>query len=242
VLAFQKFEALAFDCYGTLIDWESGLLPILERWAGRNRVPARGDALLEAFARTETYAEAENPSALYPDILRIVVRLLAKQFAVTADPASEDELAESIGEWPPFPDTTEALLSLKQHYKLAILSNVDRRSFEQSNRRLGVEFDLIVTAQDVGSYKPNLANFHALLGRLAEMGITKEKVLHVAQSLYHDHVPARQLGLHSVWINRRRAKRGHGATVPAAVNVTPDAEYGSMQEFAAAAVKAFNPA
>jgi 2-haloacid dehalogenase len=242
MLDFRRYAALTFDCYGTLIDWESGMLPILERWAERSSVESRGDALLEAFAKAETQAEAEHPSMLYPDILRTVMKRLAEYFGVTHDEAAANQLAQSIGEWPAFSDSGNALRSLKRHYKLAIISNVDRASFARSNQRLGVDFDLIVTAQDVGSYKPNLRNFETVLGRLGALSVGKDSVLHVAQSLYHDHVPAKKLGLASVWINRRQAKLNHGATLPPESPVIPDAEYPSMQAFAEAVEDAFaNP-
>jgi 2-haloacid dehalogenase len=239
MLDFRRFEALTFDCYGTLIDWESGLLPILERWAEGSSVKARGDTLLEAFAKAEMRTEAENPSMLYPDILRIVVRRIAENFGAAPDDATASELAQSVGNWPAFPDSADALRSLKRHYKLAILSNVDRASFARSNQRLAIDFDVIVTAQDVGSYKPNTRNFETVLGRLATLGLIKDRVLHVAESLYHDHVPAKKIGLASVWIHRRHAKTGHGATMPPNTSVVPDAKYPSMRAFTEAVESAF---
>ena len=239
MLDFRRFEALTFDCYGTLIDWESGLIPILERWAERSGVKARGDALLEAFAKAEMQTEAEHPSMLYPDLLRVVMTRIADCFGVAHDYAAATELAESVGNWPAFPDSADALRSLKRRYKLAILSNVDRASFLRSNERLSVDFDLIVTAQDVGSYKPNTRNFETVLGGLQAIGVVNDRVLHIAQSLYHDHVPAKKLGLASVWIDRRHARSGHGATVPPDASVIPDAQYPSMRDFGEAVEKAF---
>ena len=242
MLDFRRYAALTFDCYGTLIDWESGMLPILERWAERSSVDLRGDALLEVFATAEARAETEHPSMLYPDILRDVMKRLAKHFGAAHDESAANQFAQSIGEWPAFSDSGDALRSLKRHYKLAILSNVDRASFARSNQRLGVDFDVIVTAQDVGSYKPNLRNFETVLGWLGALGVGKDSVLHVAQSPYHDHVPAKKLGVASVWINRRQAKPSHGATLPPKAPVIPDAEYPSMQAFAEAVEDAFaNP-
>jgi 2-haloacid dehalogenase len=239
MLDFRAFEALSFDCYGTLIDWESGMLPVLERWANRNDVAARGDELLGAFAEAENRLEAEHPEMLYPDILRHVLAAMSERFGVPRDPAPEDELAQSIGDWPAFTDTADALRSLKKHYQLIILSNVDRASFARTNQKLGVKFDLIITAQDVKSYKPNPENFRTLLASLSEMDITKDRLIHVAQSLYHDHVPAKRFALSTIWINRRSEKPGHGATVPPNSPVQPDAEYASMKAFAAAVENAF---
>jgi len=119
-----------------------------------------------------------------------------------------------VSDWPAFADSAAALAYLKQHYQLVILSNVDRTSFAGSNRRLGVEFDAIYTAQDIGSYKPDLANFHYMLARLAERGIVPGDILHTAQSLFHDHGPAKRIGLASAWINRRHDRPGWGATLP----------------------------
>jgi 2-haloacid dehalogenase len=167
------------------------------------------------------------------------MRRISERFGAQNDQAAAEELAQSVGDWPAFPDTTAALRVLKRHYKLAILSNVDRASFARTNQRLGIDFDLIVTAEDVGSYKPSLRNFETVLAGLAEMGIAKNRVLHVAQSLYHDHVPAKKLGLASVWIDRRQLKSGQGATLPPNAPVIPDAKYASMQAFAGAVEQAF---
>ncbi len=239
MLDLRAIEALTFDCYGTLIDWESGLLPILERWAKRHGLAPLADELLQAFAEAETRLESEHASMLYPDILRQVLAAMSDRFGVARDEAAEEELAQSVGDWPAFPDSAEALRTLKKHYQLAVLSNVDRTSFARSNQRLGVKFDLVVTAQDVGSYKPNPENFRALLAGLSDREITKDRLLHVAQSLYHDHIPAKKFALSTVWINRRLGKPGHGATLAPNAPITADAEYPSMQAFAAAVENAF---
>ncbi len=176
MVAFRSFEALTFDCYGTLIDWESGLLPILQRWAKRNNASLRGEKLLEVFAETEARVESEHPSMLYPDVLAAALASMAEQAGTPRDFAAQVELAGSVGDWPAFADTIEALRSLKRRYQLGVLTNVDRASFEKSNRSLGVKFDLVLTAQDVGSYKPKLTNFHALLNRLYRKRESKEIV------------------------------------------------------------------
>jgi 2-haloalkanoic acid dehalogenase type II len=232
MLDIERFRALSFDCYGTLIDWEAGLSSVLAPWAARHGLGADGEALLAAFGEAESRAERENPRLFYPEILRIVLRAMAERLGASPDAAAENELARSVGEWPPFPDSGEALRALRSRYKLAILSNVDRDSFGRSEQRLGVRFDLVVTAQDVGSYKPDERNFRVLLAKLAEMGIAPDETLHVAQSLYHDHVPAKRLGLATVWIDRRRGRPGPGATAVPDASVTPDLEFPSMREFA----------
>ncbi|HLI10290.1 MAG TPA: haloacid dehalogenase type II [Alphaproteobacteria bacterium] len=233
-----EFTTLTFDCYGTLIDWERGILAELRPWVSRH---GRGDlsdeAILEAFGSTEAACEAETPDRLYPKILEETQRRLAKRWGV---PISADEAAsfgQSVGRWPAFADSATALRYLKRYYKLCIISNVDRASFARSNEQLGVEFDRIITAQDVGSYKPNLRNFQFALAEIERtLGAAKNQILHTAQSIFHDVVPARRLGLATLWINRRKEVGGWGATpAPAADNneARPDLEVPSMAEFVA---------
>ena len=138
---------------------------------------------------------------------------LSEQFGVTPDAAEAAAFGASVGDWPAFPDSADALAYLKEHFQLVILSNVDRKSFAGSNRRLGVEFDQILTAEEIGSYKPDLRNFEYLLARVGEAGVAKDELLHVAQSLFHDHVPANRMGIASAWIDRRHDKPGGGATI-----------------------------
>jgi len=207
----SDFEALSFDCYGTLIDWETGILNALQPLLDRSRVP--DEELLEAYGVVEFELEQEHPSLVYSQLLEKVHAALCDRLGVDEDEVEAAKFGASVGDWPAFPDTVEALSYLKQHFKLVILSNVDRMSFAGTNRRLGVEFDYIFTAQDIGSYKPDLRNFEYLLTKLGENGIDKSKLLHVAQSLFHDHVPANRMGIPSAWIDRRHGKAGGGATV-----------------------------
>jgi 2-haloalkanoic acid dehalogenase type II len=230
-MRLSDFDALTFDCYGTLIDWESGILGALKPWAARHGVRADDEALLAAFGRAESRREAQHPTTLYPEILALVLRDLGAELGA---PVSDEEAAAfgaSVKDWPAFADSAAALAYLKQHYKLIIVSNVDRDSFRHSNKKLGVAFDAVVTAQDSGAYKPALNHFHLAFERLAALGIGKAKLLHVAQSLFHDHVPAKQLGLATAWINRRAGRGGEGAT-PVAAPVKPDWEVPSMAAFA----------
>ncbi|MGH6798568.1 MAG: haloacid dehalogenase type II [Roseiarcus sp.] len=234
---WDRFEALTFDCYGTLIDWESGILAALRVWAAKHALELDDGALLAAFAEAESAIEAAQPKLPYPDVLRATQRALAMRFGVAPNFNDDESLGTSVRDWPVFPDSPAALAYLKRHYRLVIVSNVDRGSFAYSNRKLGVEFDSIVTAQDVGSYKPNPAHFHEAFKRLDAMGIPRSRILHVAQSLFHDHVPGKDLGMTTLWINRRAGKRGWGATAPPptpVTPVTPDAEYPDMAAFAAA--------
>jgi 2-haloacid dehalogenase len=234
LMQLTDFDALSFDCYGTLIDWEAGISAVLGPWASAHGVAASSEELLERYAQIEAREEAEHPTTLYPDVLDAAMRSLASSFGVHVSSADAKRLATSVGEWPAFPDSPAALRALSQQYKLVILSNVDRASFAMSNARLGVEFDAIITAQDVGSYKPALHNFEVLVQRVRAMGVADGRLLHVAQSLFHDHVPAQRLGLRTVWIDRRGARHGWGATPPPPAAPTPDWTFPSMAAFAAA--------
>jgi len=210
-MKLSDFEALSFDCYGTLIDWESGILDALRPL--RERAGVGADKLLEVYGEVEYEIETQNPGLLYSQLLEQVHSGLCRRLGVSEDPDEAAKFGASVGDWPAFSDSAEALRYLKQHFKLVILSNVDRKSFAATNRRLGVEFDFIFTAEDIGSYKPDLRNFEYLIARLADAGIGKDKLLHVAQSLLHDHVPANRMGIASSWIDRRHDKAGGGATV-----------------------------
>jgi 2-haloacid dehalogenase len=194
----SEFEALSFDCYGTLIDWEAGISAVLGPWAEEHRIDMSSEQLLERFAAVEARQEAMTPAALYPEILAATMRSLGEESGVPADETECLRLARSVPAWPAFPDAPDALAALASRYKLIILSNIDRESFAASNARLGVRFDSVITAQDVGSYKPSARNFEMLLETVSAMGITQGRLLHVAQSLYHDHVPAKTFGLPTV--------------------------------------------
>jgi 2-haloacid dehalogenase len=227
------FSALTFDCYGTLIDWETGILAALRPWAAAHRVEADDERLLAAFARAEARREVAEPTAPYPEILAGVLEDLAAALGAAASPEETAAFAGSVKDWPAFPDSADALAYLRRHYRLVIVSNVDRASFRHSNDRLGVSFDAVVTAEDAGAYKPAPNHFELALARLAEMGVARDRVLHVAQSLYHDHVPAKRLGLATMWVNRRAGRgAGGGATPAPSVPVTPDGEVPTMAALA----------
>ena len=226
------FTTLTFDCYGTLIDWEAGIGAALRAWAEASRLDAAPEALIEAFNRNEHRVQGENPAMLYPRILAEALRGMAADFGVAVADADARAFGASIGEWPAFPDSPGALAYLKEHYKLVILSNVDRASFARSNEKLGVAFDAVFTAEEIGTYKPDLGNFHYLLDKLRTMGVAKGDILHTAQSLYHDHGPAKELGLASCWIDR------HGtaseSSVTPAPEAAPDFRFHTMEALAAA--------
>jgi 2-haloacid dehalogenase len=210
-MRLSDFSTLSFDCYGTLIDWEAGLTAALEPL----RVKAGIDAeqLLESYGRAEHSVEEEHPGLRYSELLAKVHDRLSDELGISPDAEAARAFGQSVGDWPAFPDSADALAYLKQHFRLVILSNVDRASFARSNERLGVAFDDIFTAEEIGSYKPDSRNFQYLLDRLAERGIAKGELLHVAQSLFHDHLPANRFGIASAWIDRRAGKPGGGATV-----------------------------
>lgn len=228
---FDRFAALSFDCYGTLIDWESGIVAALRPWLERHGREIDDEELLRAFAATETVEEQADP-APYPVILGRVMRRLGERYglSVTVDEAAA--FGASVGEWPAFPDSPEALARLARRFRLIILSNVDRASFARSKERLGAAFDAIVTAEDVGSYKPDRRNFEALFDSARGLGVERDALLHVAESLYHDHTPARELGLASVWIHRRAGRAGGGATPDADPSIRPAWRFTSLAAFA----------
>jgi 2-haloalkanoic acid dehalogenase type II len=231
-MRLSQFKALSFDCYGTLIDWETGIRTALAPLAERSGKSP--EELLEAFGPIEHDLEETYPGMRYSDLLVKVHEHLCDDFNVERDEREARLFGGSVGEWPAFPDSADALSYLKGHFQLVILSNVDRRSFVGSNRRLGVEFDFIFTAEDIGSYKPSPRNFEHMIKWLEEAGIQKGDLLHVAQSLFHDHVPANRIGIASAWIDRRHGKPGSGATVMPDPIPHYDFRFTSMGELAAA--------
>lgn len=234
----SRFKALSFDCYGTLIDWERGIVEALTPWVEETGLDRTWTVILEAFGRLETQVEIERPRSPYPEILVRTLRRMGEYFRVPVRNEIAASFGGSVGRWPAFPDSVKALQRLKERYRLIILSNVDRGSFFLSNTRLGVDFDLIVTAQDVGSYKPNPLNFQALFERMEAIGLSRDHLLHVAQSLYHDHEPAQMLGLPSAWIDRRQKKEGSGATPEPGPNLAEVKwRYDSLEAFADAMLR-----
>jgi 2-haloacid dehalogenase len=209
----SDYRALTFDCYGTLIDWESGIWAALQPLLQANDHKVSRESALAMFGRIEPEQEHEAPGLVYRQLLSRVHAKMAAAWGVRTTEALDKAFGLSVPHWPAFPDTVEALTYLKQHFKLVILSNVDRQNFAGSNKRLGVTFDAICTAEDVGSYKPDPRNFEYLLRVTAKLGLAKEDILHTAQSLFHDHVPAEALGIARCWINRRTdTGTGSGAT------------------------------
>lgn len=232
---YDNYSALSFDCYGTLIDWEGGILAAAQPWIKANAGKADDDSFLAAFGRVERQVQGEIPGKIYPSILEEVLKRIAAEHGLQASDEAAKAFGASVPDWPAFPDSHDALVALGKKFKLIILSNVDRTSFAGSNKRLDVTFDKIITAQDVGSYKPDLRNFDALFASLSELGIEKHQLLHVAESMNHDVVPANKVDLEVVWIDR-----GSNTGRPRASGELPEgaktlATFESMADFAAAA-------
>ncbi len=225
-----SFDAITFDCYGTLIDWEAGLNAAFRPVLAAHDVTADEESVLAAYARHEAAAES-GPYRSYREVLAEGLRGVGRDLGFVPGDTEIDRFAGSVGEWPAFPDSSAALRRLTTRFRLGVITNCDDDLFAASNRRLGVDFDWVVTAQQVGAYKPGEANFLVAFERI---GLARERILHVAQSLFHDHVPAKRLGLTTVWIDRRGERAGFGATPPA--EAAPDDRYRDMASFATAMV------
>jgi 2-haloacid dehalogenase len=232
-MKLTDFKALTFDCYGTLIDWESGMIerlaPLTKRIPGLSR-----NQILEAHARHESSQQTWTPAMRYQELLSIVYKRLAEEWGVSVTQAESAAYGQSVKNWPAFADSTGALQYLKRHYKLVILSNVDNDSFATSNEKLSVPFDAIYTAQDVGSYKPSDRNFDYMLDKLKTLGIEKHEILHTAESMFHDHAPANKHGLANCWIYRRYAQEGFGATMNPGEMPSYNFRFNSMADLAKA--------
>jgi putative hydrolase of the HAD superfamily len=233
-MKLTDFKALTFDCYGTLIDWETGMVDGLKPLTAKVGRPLGRDEILEAHARHESSQQAQTPARRYQELLATVYRRLAEEWGVPVEWQECVAYGRSVRDWPAFPDSAEALRYLKRHYKLVILSNVDNESFAASNARLQVAFDAIYTAEDIGSYKPSDRNFEYMLAKLQTLGIGKADVLHTAESMFHDHGPANRHALASCWIFRRHDKQGFGATMNPGDMPRYDFRFDSMADMVAA--------
>ena len=233
----REYTALSFDCYGTLIDWETGMVNGLAPLVDKVRQSLSRNDILEAHARQESHNQRQTPAKKYSDLLATVYRRLAEEWGVDVTWDDCVTYGKSVADWPAFPDSADALAYLKQHYRLVILSNVDNASFAASNARLGINFDAVYTAEDVGAYKPADANFDYMIEMLKGRGIEKKQILHVAESMFHDHVPARRHSLANCWIYRRHDQQGFGATANPGAIPEVDFRFNSMAEFAEAHAK-----
>ncbi len=226
MLRFDDFEVLTFDCYGTLIDWETGIVDALRPVFAAHRKDLVPDRTLELYGELESEAE-RGPYREYKAILRTVLEGLGARLGFTPTATNLERFSTSVKDWPAFPDSATALQALHKKYRLAIVSNIDDDLFAHSERRLQVRFDWIITAQQAKSYKPALNNFRMAFDRI---GVPQNRILHVAQSLFHDIAPANTLGLSSVWVNRRHKKEGSGATPVA--QARPDLEVPDLRTLA----------
>ena len=224
MIDLSRFGALTFDCYGTLVDWERGILDALRPVLGAHGATIGDEALLYLYGELESRGES-GPFRPYRDVLGAVMDGLAERLGFALAPGERDALGDSVPAWPVFPDTIDALRALKRRFRLCIVSNIDDDLMAQTVANIGVPFDEIVTAQQVRSYKPGRAHFDEALRRL---GLTRERVLHVAQSLHHDIAPARALGFSAAWINRQRGRPG--ATPPS--EARPDLELPDLASLA----------
>jgi 2-haloacid dehalogenase len=235
LMDFSHLTTISFDCYGTLIDWESGILPVL-RGLLRNHGKSLADAaILELYAEFEAEAES-GPYQSYRDVLRAVVRGFADRFRFEAAAAEIDSLHESVPFWSPFPDTGAALRALRKRYRLVVISNIDDDLFAETRKHLDVELDGVITAELARSYKPSLNNFQMALRKLR---ISPDRLLHAAQSIYHDVVPAQSLGISTAWVNRSSARPGVGAVRASAGK--PDLEVPDLASLAAVCIEGAGP-
>lgn len=230
MLTFSRFEVLTFDCYGTLIDWESGILPILRRVLSAHGKEVDDATLLELYGDFEQLSE-QGVYMPYREVLASVVRQFGNRFGFVPTADEERSLPESLSAWKPWPDTVAALRQLKRRFRLAILSNVDDDLFAATRPQFGVEFDEIVTAQQARAYKPARQVFELMLRRLS---LSPDRILHVGQSIYHDVIPAQSLGMATVWVNRPSHRPGVGAVKSA--EGKPDLTVSSLEELAATAL------
>ena len=231
MLDFSRYSWLTFDCYGTLIDWESGIIDAIRPLLAASGRTLSSDGILELYSSIEAREEAA-PYRPYREILETAVRRMGGRLVFSVTDEQAQALVDTIGGWRPFPDSVAALQRLKQRFKLGVISNVDDDLFAPTAKLLGDPFDAVITAQQARSYKPSSNNFKLALERIGEPA---EKILHCAQSLYHDIPPAKALGMGTVWVDRRAGQRGSGATPPS--KAEPDLRVENMAELAELATR-----
>jgi len=229
-MKLRDFKALTFDVYGTLIDWETGMVNGLKPLTDKiSRSLSRND-ILEAHAHHESSTQRYTPAKVYSEILAVVYKRLAEEWGVEVSWQECLTYGGSVEQWPAFDDSCDALRYLKRYFKLVVLSNVDNVSFAHSNKKLGVAFDAAYTAGDIGSYKPSPRNFEYMIDNLARLGIQKNEILHTAESMFHDHAPANEFDLTNCWIYRRHDQEGFGATMHPGNMPKYDLVFNSMAE------------
>jgi 2-haloacid dehalogenase len=227
---FSAFSTITFDCYGTLIDWEAGILPALRGVLAAHGQALPDAAILQLYGEFEAQAES-GPYQSYRKVLESVVRQFGERFSFHPSPEEMRCLHESVPVWPPFPDTVSSLQKVQRKFRLAVISNIDDDLFSETRKLLDIEFASVITAQQARSYKPSLNNFHLALQMLR---IEPSRLLHAGQSVYHDVIPAQSLGIRTVWVNRRSAQPGVGAV--RAADGQPDLEVPDLATLAELAV------
>ena len=229
----DQYDAVTFDCYGTLIDWDTGVANVLGPWAAHIGFQGRIADLIECFSQRQQEQQRIRPALNYREVIREAFRQAAADFGAEAAAPDLDAFCSGVGDWPAFPDTVDALRDLKARgLHLGVVSNVDNASFRETQQRLGHLIDTIVTAETVGAYKPDLEMFEALFAALKVKGVARTRILHVAQSRFHDIAPGAEIGLDVIWIDRRHGRPGKGATIPA--EATPLERFTSLEEFCGA--------
>jgi len=226
MLDLSTFKLLTFDCYGTMIDWETGILSALRQVLAAHNKSIPGSALLELYSELELKAE-QGEYLRYRDVLQSVVSGFGECLGFSPTAAEVRSLPESLATWQPFPDTVEALRKLKSRYQIAVMSNVDDDLFAFTAPKLGIAFDHVITAQQAGCYKPCMGIFKLAESRI---GVSRQQWLHIGQSIYHDVVPAQSLGIATVWVNRPSPRPGAGAAKAASGN--PRLEVPDLQALA----------
>ena len=224
----NAFDVLTMDCYGTLIDWQGGIVDYVQPVLTRHDAHVTDEFILELFAATEPVLQRAGGS--YGDVLRQVLDRFGARLGFVPTPAERDGFPASLGDWKPFPDTIDALARLGTRYQLAIISNVDDALFSLTSRTLDVEFAHVITAERVGAYKPDRRMFEAAL---AAIGCGRDRILHVAQSLFHDIAPASGMQIATVWIDRNQGAQGAAQETRA----QPDWTFSTLGEFADAALR-----
>ena len=223
-------KILTFDCYGTLIDWETGILNHIS--PALSGCDLNDDEILKLFAQSEYKIQSDNPQLKYQEVLQKVIKKIGDDLSIAISDREVADFGLSVRNWAAFPDTIAALQKLSAHFKLIIVSNIDNDSIAATKNQLNIDFYRTYTAQDIGAYKPDLKVFNYVFNQLAKEGYHKDEVLHVAESLYHDHVPAKKMGFDSVWINRRFGKSSNGATPKVEKQWEPEYQFKDLASFA----------
>lgn len=231
-MQLENKKVLTFDCYGTLIDWEKGIIEAMQPILMANGIKISDDEILIHFGRTEHMIQSESPGLLYSQVLEEVVHKFGEKYGFNPTKSEAESFGVSVKNWKPFPDTVAGLQKLACFFKIIIVSNIDNTSIAATVPQLGIDFYKIFTAQEIGAYKPDKKVFRYVFEKLSHEGIQKNDILHVAESIFHDHIPAKDLNLDSVWINRQFDKNTTGATPIVNKVYVPDFQFNTLMDFA----------